>query len=43
MVEQLQDPELQRAGNWGYSIFVSYVALMLGALAYVAADVVGML
>lgn len=42
MVEQSQNDELQ-AVNWGYSILLSYVGLMIAALAYVAADVVGML
>lgn len=43
MVEQSQDDELQHAANRGWFLLLSYVGIMIAALAYIAADVVGVL
>ncbi len=43
MVEQSQDDELQHAANRGWLLLLSYVGIMIAALAYIAADLVGVL
>lgn len=43
MVEQSQDDELQQAANRGWLLLLSYIGILIAALAYAAADVIGVL